>query len=82
MYGNLSIDVWNLYVWKLSQIPPCLGLCTKNPNKCVFGWSKFSFDVDLFWFWFGMKISVEKGEKYPIPIFNPTPLRLGEGMLA
>ena len=30
-------------VWKLSQIPPCLGLCRKNPNKGVFGWSKFSF---------------------------------------
>ena len=39
LYGNLSFDVW-----KLSQIPHYLGLCRKNPNKGVFGWSKFSFE--------------------------------------
>ena len=38
MYGTL------LFVWKQSQIPPCLGLRRKNPNKGVFGWSKFSFE--------------------------------------
>ena len=31
-------------VWKLSQIPPCLGLCRKNPNKGVIGWFKSNFE--------------------------------------
>ena len=38
--------------------------------------------VDLFWFWFGMKIYGEKGGKYPIPVFSLTLLRLGKGVLA
>ena len=41
LYGNY---MYGLLVWKLSQIPPCLGLCRKNPSKCVFGLSKFSFE--------------------------------------
>ena len=32
------------FVKKLSQIPPCLSLCRKNLNKCVFGWFKSSFE--------------------------------------
>ena len=35
---------YGILVWKLSQIPPCLGLCRKNPNKGVFGWFKSSFE--------------------------------------
>ena len=38
--------------------------------------------VDLFWYWFGMKISNKNREKYPILFFSPTPLCLGEGVLA
>ena len=36
----------NIKVWKLSQIPPCLGLCRKNHNKSAFGWFELEFEVD------------------------------------
>ena len=73
--------MYGIIVWKLTQIPPCLGLCRKNPNKGVFGWFKFSLKVDLLWFWFGRKISSKNGEKYPISVFCSTPLRLGKKVL-
>ena len=38
--------LYGILVWKLSQIPLCLGLCRKNPNKSVFGWFELEFEVD------------------------------------
>ena len=38
--------LYEILVWKLSQIPLCLGLCRKNPNKSVFGWFELEFKVD------------------------------------
>ena len=75
-------------VWKLSQIPPCLGLCRKNPNKGVLVGLSPILKVDLFWICFEMKISGKKKKgKIPHSIFQPdTPLlrrrsaRLGEGL--
>ena len=73
--------MYGTFVWKLSQIPPCLGLCRKNPNKGILVGLSSVLKVHLFWFWFGRKIFGEKGEKYPFPVFSPTPLHLGEGVL-
>ena len=48
----MDIIIWNTsmelmyenFVRKLSQIPPCLSLCRKNLNKGGFGWFKSSFE--------------------------------------
>ena len=62
--------LYEILVWKLSQIPHCLGLCRKkkNPNKGVLVSLSSILKVDLFWFWFERKISGDKGKRYPIPV--------------
>ena len=53
----------------------------RSPNSsliCILVSLSSVLKVDLFWLWFGRKISGKKGEKYPIYVFCSTPLRLGE----
>ena len=47
----------HLLVWKLSQIPHCLGLCRNNPNKSVFSCLELGFVVCFDVVWFGLEIS-------------------------
>ena len=50
--------------------------------KVFLGWFKSALWLVLSLSFFGRKISCENGGKYPIPVFSPTLLRLGEGVLA